>query len=226
MIKIEHLSKSYGSLQVLHDINLVFETGKTYGIVGENGAGKTTLFRCITGIEKYQGSITAGINPLKDHTGFLQTEPYFLPRITGREYIRLLCNARNTNPGDIDDKNIFHLPLDKYATGYSTGMKKKLALFAIMLQENSYFILDEPFNGVDIEGNIIIMEILAALKKLNKTIIIASHIFSTLSDSCDEIHLLGNGRIRQSVSRDAFTTLEKEMKERSAHLHISKLGLK
>lgn len=226
MIRIEHLSKSYGKLQVLNDINLVFEEGKTYGIVGENGAGKTTLFKCIAGIEKYEGIITADIMPVKDHTGFLQTEPYFLPRITGREYIQLLCNARNTKPGDVDAKNIFNLPLDKYAMGYSTGMKKKLAFFAIMLQENRYFILDEPFNGVDIEGNIIIMEILRELKRLEKTVIIASHIFSTLSDSCDQIHLLSESSISRSVSKDSFSMLETEMKEKTIRQHIGRLGLR
>jgi ABC-2 type transport system ATP-binding protein len=64
---------------------------------------------------------------------------------------------------------------------------KKLALTAILLQENKFFILDEPFNGVDIQSNIIITEIIIKLKELGKTILISSHIFSTLNDTCDEI---------------------------------------
>lgn len=82
---------------------------------------------------------------------------------------------------EIDNRNIFDLPLNQYAATYSTGMKKKLALMAILIQENKVLILDEPFNGVDIHSNIIITEIIHQLKLLNKTILISSHIFSTLN---------------------------------------------
>ena len=94
MIKIEKLSKFYGKKQVLNSIDLEFKKGKTYGIVGENGAGKTTLFRCISGLETYKGKITSDSAKLKDHLGLLLTEPYFFSKITGKEYIQLLANAR------------------------------------------------------------------------------------------------------------------------------------
>lgn len=226
MINIENLSKSYGAKQVLFNINTSFEQGKVYGIVGENGAGKTTLFKCITGIEQHSGKITAGLQPLKDHTGYLQTEPFYFSKITGREYIRLLCNARSKDPGNMDDKNIFDLPLDQYAITYSTGMKKKLALAAILSQENQYFILDEPFNGVDIQSNILITAIIKRLKASGKTLIISSHIFSTLSDICDEIHLLQNGNFTRKVYKAEFDALEQEMKKIFIGNKIEKLGLK
>ena len=72
MITIESLSKSYGENEVLKDINLVFEPGNIYGIVGENGAGKSTLFRCIAGLEKYQGSILYSKGILKNVCGFIR----------------------------------------------------------------------------------------------------------------------------------------------------------
>jgi ABC-2 type transport system ATP-binding protein len=226
MIIINNLSKSYGSKQVLSKINLTFESGKVYGIVGENGAGKTTLFKCITGIEKHNGIITADLNPLKDHIGYLQTEPFYFSKITGQEYIQLLCNAREKDMGDIKSKNIFDLPLNQYAITYSTGMKKKLALLAILLQENQYFIFDEPFNGVDIQSNIIILDILRELKKMGKTIIISSHIFSTLNDICDEIHLLKDGQFIRKVFKSEFSELEQEMKDFFIGNRIEKLELK
>lgn len=226
MIKIEELSKLYGSKQVLSGINITFEEGKVYGIVGENGSGKTTLFKCITGIEKHNGTIISEVEKLKDHIGFLQTEPYFFSKITGREYIQLLCNARKKQTGNIDQRNVFDLPLDQYASTYSTGMKKKLALTAILFQGNQYFILDEPFNGVDIQSNIIIMDILKKLKGLGKTMIISSHIYSTLSDICDEIHLLKNGSFIKKVYKDEFKNLEQEMKEFIVGNKIEQLQLK
>jgi ABC-2 type transport system ATP-binding protein len=226
MIRVIDINKSYGSKMALNTVNLTFEEGKVYGIVGENGAGKTTLFRCIAGLEDHEGTIDADIKPLKNHLGLLLTEPYFFSKITGREYIQFLCNAREKKIDDIDSKNIFDLPLDQYASTYSTGMKKKLAITAILLQENQYFILDEPFNGVDIQSNIIITEIIHKLKVLNKIVIISSHIFSTLSDTCDEIHLLKNGALVKSVDKEDFSALESEMKAFSIGDKIERLVLK
>lgn len=137
----------------------------------------------------------------------------------------MLCNARDIKVADIESKNIFDLPLNQYASVYSTGMKKKLALTAILLQNNKYFILDEPFNGVDIQSNIIITEIVHKLRALDKTVIISSHIFSTLSATCDEIHLLSNGYFIRSVKKEDFSTLEAEMKLTTIGNKIEKLGL-
>jgi len=226
MIKIANLHKSFGAKEVLKNINILFDKGKVYGIIGENGAGKTTLFRCIAGLERYDGQITSALNPLKNYLGLLFTEPFFFPKITGKEYIRLLCNARNKETQNIDDKNIFDLPLNQYASTYSTGMKKKLALLAILLQQNQCFILDEPFNGVDIHSNIIIVDLIRKLKDLGKTVIISSHIFSTLSDTCDEIYQLSNGKFIRQATRENFDALELEMKSFTVGNKIEQLELK
>lgn len=226
MIQIENLSKKYGNKIVLNSINIFFENGKVYGLVGENGAGKTTLFNCIAGLETFEGEIKSDIQKLKNHLGLLVTEPYFFSKITGKEYIQLLCNARSIEKIDFKKSNIFDLPLNEYASKYSTGMKKKLALTAILLQENNYFILDEPFNGVDIQSNIIITEIIHKLKDLGKTVIISSHIFSTLNDTCDEILILENKTISKKVKKTDFHQLESEMKKITIGNKIDLLGLK
>jgi ABC-2 type transport system ATP-binding protein len=223
MIKINGLHKTYGNTEVLKNINLVFSKGYVYGIAGENGAGKTTLFRCIAGLENYDGAITSDLHPLKNHLGILLPDPFFFSMITGKEYIRLLCNARGKTNVLIEEKNIFDLPLNQYASTYSTGMKKKLAITAILLQGNEYFILDEPFNGVDIQSNIILTEIILKLKELNKIVLISSHIFSTLSDTCDEIHLLRKGEQLKSVQKTEFKILEQEMKTMTIGNRIERL---
>jgi ABC-2 type transport system ATP-binding protein len=225
MIEIIKLSKQYGMVNALKNVNIRFDEGHVYGIVGENGAGKTTLFRCIAGLEDYEGQILSDTQPLKNQLGYLPTEPYFFSKITGKEYIQLLVNAREKKIEKIDDKNIFDLPLNQYASTLSTGMKKKLAITAILLQENKYFILDEPFNGVDIQSNLIMVEIIHKLRELNKTVIISSHIFSTLSDTCDEIFLLRKGELIQSVQKDDFSILEADMKAFTIGNKIAKLGL-
>ena len=105
-------------------------------------------------------------------------------------------------------------------------MKKKLAITALLLQGNEYYILDEPFNGVDIQSNIIFTEIISKLKVLNKTVLISSHVFSTLSNTCDEIHLLKQGEVMKSVEKQSFNKLEEEMKAVTIGNRIEKLDLR
>jgi ABC-2 type transport system ATP-binding protein len=211
---------------VLNGISLSFEKGKVYGIIGENGAGKTTLFRCIAHFEDYEGEVACAEHlNLKSVLGFLQTDPFFFAKITGREYLHLLCHARNIPETDFDAQNIFDLPLNQYAETYSTGMKKKLALLAILIQKNEVFILDEPFNGVDIQSNILIKQLILRLKALNKIVIMSSHIFSTLNDTCDELHLLKNGIIVKSAEKAGFDALERDLIGVAIDNKLEKLNL-
>lgn len=222
MITIENLHKSYGSVPVLNNIHFHFEKGRVYGIVGKNGAGKTTLFNCIMGFETYDGTILSPFTPIKDHLGFLPTEPHFLTLLTGHEYLRLYCKARGKVYHKSRQSNLFDLPLDRYADDYSTGMKKKLALTAILLQDSSCYILDEPYNGVDIQSNIMISSLINELKKKGKMILIASHIFSTLKETCDEIVLLSGGQFDKHVQPEEFDLLDQEMR---AHLVNDKVNV-
>jgi ABC-2 type transport system ATP-binding protein len=196
-----------------------------YGIIGENGAGKTTLFKCLAGLENYDGAVDYSKGILKNVMGFLPTDLFFFSKITGKEYLQLLCNARKIKLDDIEDKNIFDLPLNEYAETYSTGMKKKLAITGILLQQNKVFILDEPFNGVDMQSNLLIKELILKLKSLNKTIIISSHIFSTLKETCDQLHLLKAGCLAKTVLKNEFHLIEEDLKDSSIADKIAGINL-
>ena len=225
MIEIKNLNKRYGTKTVLEDINLSFKSGQVYGIVGENGAGKTTLFRCVAGLESFNGTITSPFQNIKNHLGYLETNPVFMSYITGWEYLKLLCSAKKLQTENFEEQNIFNLPLNQYADSYSTGMKKKLALMGVLLRKNDIIILDEPFNGVDIQSNMLITEIIEELKKLNKTILISSHIFSTLNKLCDRIMFLSKGKIIMNVEQDEYTTLELNMRQNSIGEKIKRIEL-
>ncbi len=225
MITVTNLSKSFGKHKVLQNINVAFEPGKVYGIIGENGAGKTTLFNCLAGLENYDGAVTYSNGILKNVLGFLPTDLFFFSKITGKEYLQLLCNARKIKLDNIEDQNIFDLPLNEFAEIYSTGMKKKLAITAVLLQQNKVFILDEPFNGVDIQSNLLIKEVILKLKSLNKIIIISSHIFSTLKETCDQLHLLKVGQIVKSVFKNEFDLMEEDLKDIIFISKVDKLKL-
>lgn len=226
MLEIINIKKAFGKNQVLNGLSMQLLPGKAYGIAGENGAGKTTLFRCLAGLETCEGKINSDYKILKNHIGLLPTNPTFMSRITGWEYLKLFSLARDKKADDFEERNIFDLPLSEYAEFYSTGMKKKLALMAVLLQENDIYILDEPFNGVDIQSNMVINEIIQELKKLGKTILISSHIFSTLSDACDEIYLLRNGKFFLKAMPPDFHLIEKEMITEVIGDKIEKLRLK
>ena len=224
MINIQDLNKSFGKKQVLKDLNLSLNNGMIHGIVGANGAGKTTLFKCMCQLETFEGNI--GVSQ-KDKIGFLPTSPYMLPKITGEEYLHLLAHARGICLKEHKDLNPFELPLKSFAENYSTGMKKKLALTALLLQQNEIYILDEPFNGVDIHSNLIIQQIISDLKAMGKTVIISSHIFSSLTESSDRIHFLKDGRISKSATPDHFKQVEDEMKGEQPSINLKAImGLK
>lgn len=225
MLEIKNLSKNYGKKKALDGINLSFKPGQVYGIVGENGAGKTTLFKCIAGLESHQGVVNSPYESLKDHLGYLETNPIFMSFITGWEYLKLLCSAKKLDTENFEEQNVFNLPLNEYAENYSTGMKKKLALMGLLLRKNEIIILDEPFNGVDIQSNMVIAEIIDELRALKKTVLISSHIFSTLSDSCDEIILLSKGKVVRHVKSEDFDSLEKGMKESIRETNLKRINI-
>ncbi len=226
MIEIKNLTKAYGKNEVLKGIDMSLEGGKAYGMVGKNGAGKSTLFRCIAGIESFAfGEVEFAHPQLNLQIGILDTNPIFLSRMTAWEYLKLHCLARGLKTEDFEAQNIFELPLDRYAENYSTGMKKKLALMAILLQQNNIYILDEPFNGVDLQSSILISGIIDKLKAAGKLVLISSHIFSTLRDNCDKIYLLKEGRITKAVNENEYIALEEEIKEDILTSHLDKLRI-
>ena len=208
---IKNLNKSFGSLLVLEDISISYQEGKIYGLIGENGAGKTTLSNCILGINEFEGKIEK-MNEMQ--IGYLPSSLYFYPLITGQEYIEFCIKAKDMeiDSNAIEQWNkVFRLPLDRYATEYSTGMKKKLAFMALLLQKNDIYILDEPFNGVDLTGCILMKKMIRSLKHENKTVIISSHQIVALHEICDSIHYLYNHKIANEFVSETVDEIERQI---------------
>lgn len=220
MITINNLTISYNKSEtVIDNLNISLDEGLIHGIVGLNGAGKTTLLNALFGLKKLdEGEILFDNQKInKKSIAYLVTENFFYSNVTGREYLNLFKNQKF----DIDQWNkLFTLPLDTVVDGYSTGMKKKLALLAILKQDKPLMILDEPFNGLDIETCRIIRMILLRLREKNKTIIITSHIIETLTNLCDFIHYLENGKIKYSKDKNGFSDFEREVFEKIENENI------
>ena len=225
MLEIRNLSKSYGRHAVLRGVSLTLRPGTIHGLVGANGAGKTTLLNCLYGLESgFAGTVgeAGSARPVRASTGLLPYEPYFYPRLTGREYLEFCLQARGRPVPDFAGWNaLLELPLDQYADEYSAGMRKKLALLALLVQDFQYLILDEPFNGLDLEANLLLKEILKRLRQRGTGILLTSHILGALTEVADEITTLVAGQIHRHYEAAAFATLEADL---LADLHGDKLG--
>lgn len=204
MISIQSLNFAYQSdSPVLTGISADFPLGQVHGIVGLNGAGKTTLFSLLSGLQPLQtGSVSYQDRPLGfSSVAFLPAENYFYPYCTGSDYLRLFGDKARI--GQINE--LFGLPLSEFTDNYSTGMRKKLALMGALLQDKPIVLLDEPFNGLDLESCGVLSLIIGQLRQRGKTVLVSSHIMGSLTDICDRIYYLHNGCFERTVMPVEYT---------------------
>lgn len=225
MISVDNLHAGYsGNHNVISGLNVDFSEKHIHGIVGLNGSGKTTFLNTLFGLLNPQsGKILYRDKVLsKKEMAYLPTENFFYTNITGNEYLNLITN---TSFDTHSWNQLFALPLHELIDSYSTGMKKKLALLGVLKQDKPIIILDEPFNGLDIEAAHVLQMILQKMKLQGKTIIITSHIIQSLTYMCDFIHLLEKGKITQCIASTHFHTFEKELLENIAQNNLELIDL-
>ena len=212
MVSILNLKKSFDGKMVLDIPQKTFATGEVHGIVGLNGAGKTTFFNILsTFLKPSSGKILFEETEIsRKDIAYLETVNFFFSNITGKEYLDIFpMTNKNFNLNNFNE--LLKLPLDEITETYSTGMKKKLALLAIIKQDKPVYIFDEPFNGLDLETNKALEIIIKILKTKGKMVFISSHILSPLITVCDEIHLLQDGSFSVSYPRMDFDKIENEL---------------
>ncbi len=215
MLSIENLTFGFGEQPVLRDVQLRCETGRIHGILGLNGAGKTTFFRILYGFYKIkQGEIRWNEQVIqRSDVAFLETENYFYPYTKGLEYVQLVTECKIETAKIEQWNELFELPLNDFIETYSTGMRKKLAFLACLLQNRQLMILDEPFNGIDLESSERLFLILQKLRDNGKTIVLSSHILSSLTTVCDKIHHLEKGNFVKTYNKIEFDALAKNIQQ-------------
>lgn len=225
MLLIKNLNLKYGKKQVLTDLNWQLQASQVHGLVGLNGAGKTSLLNSIYGIIKAQsGDFTWQEEKLKrKHIAYLQTHPFFYAKITGQEYLKLF-EKQNPHFSASEWNQIFELPLRNLVESYSTGMKKKLALLGILSLDRPILVLDEPAQGLDLESNEVLKQIISRLSQKGKTIIITSHILDILWNICDVIHHLHSGNIQNSYLKVNFDNLKKDLEKHTEQNKITQIN--
>ncbi len=205
-IVLENVCKSFNHNLVLDKINVTFESGKIYGLNGRNGSGKSVLLKLLCGIYNVSdGSILYDGKPIKEaiianKVRALIEKPSFFPDLTGFENLQLLAKIQNI----ISDEDILKAmeivnlssEKDKKFSKYSLGMKQKLGIAQVIMENPDVLFLDEPFNGVDTVSIKKIIDFLKILKKEGKLIIISSHISEDLK-LADEIYNFDNFKIKK-----------------------------
>ena len=223
MIDIQQLTIAYDDKIVIDGLNLSLETGLVHGLVGLNGAGKTTFLDTLFGFKKQlSGTIFYDKKPLtRLDVAYLEAENFFYSNITGLDYLQLFSN----DLADLPTWNeLLQLPLGELVEYYSTGMKKKLALLAILKLNRNILILDEPFNGLDIETTELVKKIIKILRGQGKTILLTSHVFEIIMHVSDKVHLLERGTITTSVEKPQFDDFYVTLKEKIDKNQDSILG--
>lgn len=198
-IQFLNVTKKFNDITVLKNINITFKSGKVYALVGQNGSGKSVFFKMLCGFYKpTEGQILQdGVDYIKEKkfpesTRCLIEKPYFLPELSGFKNLKLLASIQNKidDMKIIDTLNLVGLSSekDKKYSHYSLGMKQKLGIAQVLMEDPRVIILDEPFNGIEKNTANKLREFLKKQAKLDKIIIIATHIDDDINYLADEIY--------------------------------------
>ena len=212
-LSVNGLNKSYGSFEVLKNLDLELKQGSILGLVGLNGSGKTTTIECILGLQEANSGSVSILNhtPQKLHetrgkiVSIFDT-PSLHPNLTVRqslEHAKLLSGSLVRTPQQVEEL----LGIEKYSTfkikNLSLGNKRRASLAQALLGNPELIILDEPFNGLDAEG---VDDVLALIRRLNKdkgtTFLLSSHQLPYLESICSHIAILHQGKILVSDNID------------------------
>jgi len=201
------LHKSYGDRPALAGLDLSVPTGVVYGFLGPNGAGKTTTMRLLTGlIHPDAGRIEMLGKPFgrRDRhrlfeVGALIESPSFYPYLSGRENIRALAATGPAVPKGRVDEVLDIMGLHERAkdavAGYSLGMRQRLGIAGVLLNDPKLLLLDEPANGLDPAGIVAMRDTLRFLSSQGKTVFVSSHLLAEVQQLADEVGIIAAGKL-------------------------------
>lgn len=201
ILKINKLTKKYGKLTAVNQLELNVEAGQVYGILGPNGSGKTTTLGMILEVvAPTSGDFEwfGGENNVKarQKIGAILETPCFYSYLTAVQNLRIVAHIKQCGTGKIDEilkqVNLFERKDDKFKT-YSLGMKQRLSLAAALLSDPPVLMLDEPTNGLDPEGIAEVRQLIKDIASQGKTIIMASHLLDEVQKVCTHFCILRKG---------------------------------
>ena len=212
MLEIINGYKKYKNLEVLSDINLKFEDGKMYAIIGANGSGKSLILKALSGYNKLtSGKVLQDGNEIKKNNNYIEDagiiieNPVMVNEYTINENLEYLKKMSENNK-EIDlEKWYKYFEIEEYKekrfSELSLGTKQKVALIQAFMHNPKNILLDEPFNALDKKAVIKVKELLLEEKKKGKLIVIITHINDEILEECDEVIELENGKASKIIKK-------------------------
>ena len=204
-LEIINLTKKFGKLTALDNVNVTVEKGEVFGYIGPNGAGKTTTIRTMLGILKATSGNVKVFNldawrdavEIHKRVAYVPGDVTLWPNLTGGEVIDLFVSLRGKHDKNRREKllQMFDLDPTKKCRTYSKGNRQKVALVAAFASDAELFILDEPTSGLDPLMGHIFQDCVMEQKNLGKGVFLSSHIMSEVEQLCDKVGIIKNGQI-------------------------------
>lgn len=210
MIKIQGLTKRYGELTALDNLNLEISPGEVFGLLGPNGAGKTTTVKLICGLLKPSAgqANVGGINiqeepeKAKKIIGLVPDFPFVYKKLTGQEFLQFIGDLYDVPVSDQEDRiprylEMFELSAwgNELIENYSRGMQQKLVMASVLLHNPKVIILDEPLVGLDPKGAKVMKEIFINLAERGITIFMCTHTLEIAEKMCTRIGIVQGGKL-------------------------------
>jgi ABC-2 type transport system ATP-binding protein len=210
-IETRRLTKRFGDVVAVDELDLSIPFGTVYGFVGPNGAGKTTTLRMLAGLLKpdegealVDGTEASQRSELTETLGYLPAEAPLYDELTGREQLQYAAQFRRLDDGDRVEEALARYDLvdaaDRRVDGYSTGMRRKLGLAQATLHEPSVLILDEPLNGLDPGATRTVRELVEGVSDDGTAVMVSSHDLATVESLCDRVGIVSEGRLVADAS--------------------------
>ena len=210
MIQIQNLSKHYGRLHAVENLDLEVARGEIFGFLGPNGAGKTTTIRCMMGILKASSGqvlldghdVVSAAQKAKAISGFIPDRPFIYEKLSGVEFLTFVGKLHQVDTPRLSKRIaelLDHLELTRWkeelVESYSHGMKQRLVVCAALIHEPKILVIDEPMVGMDPKGARTLKDLLCALAKNGTTVFLSTHSISVAEEICHRIGIIRKGRL-------------------------------
>lgn len=210
MLRIENLTKSYGSKKAVDDLSLHIESGHIYGFIGHNGAGKTTTLKSVAGIMEFdQGNIYIDGKSIKDDPlacksimAYIPDNPDLYEYLTGVKYLNFIGDVYGVSQSERESRikkygDMFELTdsLGEPISAYSHGMKQKLAVISAFIHQPKLIIMDEPFVGLDPKASHLLKGLMREFCDQGGAIFFSTHVLEVAEKLCDRIAIIKQGKL-------------------------------
>ena len=213
MLKIEHLTKTYGEKKAVDDLNLHIKPGEIYGFIGHNGAGKTTTLKAVVGILQFDSgeilidgkSVRTAPLACKRDIAYIPDNPDLYDYMTGIKYLNFIADIFGVSAADRQARirqyaELFELTADlaQPIAAYSHGMKQKLAIIAAWLHQPKLIIMDEPFVGLDPKASHLLKGMMRDVCDAGGAIFFSTHVLEVAEKLCDKVAIIKGGKLVRS----------------------------